>query len=399
LKVFLSYARTDSAVAREVAEALIDAGHQTWVDTEELRGGEDWQDVIVDRLTATDVVVVLISSASINSNNVRAEVRLAAQAAKTLIPVKIEETKIDGSLAYQLGGLHHIDLFADREAGLNQLVKSVNPRGPIHDRPDPAPTQANSDQRWWQRHLLPTAGVGLLALIVIATTAVIALSGDGDTNGGADGGADEGVATPSTASDDVGQFCASAQNGDRPLTGRDLWRCNLDGADLSGLDLTSTNLSEASLRGANLSGALIATATLVGADLTDAIVDGAHLYRVELEGAIGLDSIDWSGALVERSVCDGGPCVFDGAITINRSAETCSAEDFARGAPIAEAAMNKSILWIDDDGDCLHDDWERANGPLLNDRDSNDDGRPDGVDGHGGSEMPLSLYVQIDRLG
>jgi hypothetical protein len=74
------------------------------------------------------------------------------------------------------------------------------------------------------------------------------------------------------------------------LSGANLSRANLSGADLSG-----AYLSEADLSGANLSGAYFSRADLSGADLS-----GAYLSRANLSGA-DLNGADLSGEYFSRA--------------------------------------------------------------------------------------------------
>ena len=67
------------------------------------------------------------------------------------------------------------------------------------------------------------------------------------------------------------------------LSGANLFRANLYGANLSGANLTRANLYGADLSGANLTGANLYGADLAGADLAGADFAGANLFRVNLE--------------------------------------------------------------------------------------------------------------------
>ena len=65
-RVFLSYARADAGYAKQVAEALDDAGHEVWWDRE-IRGGARFANEIEQALRNADAIVVLWSKASIES--------------------------------------------------------------------------------------------------------------------------------------------------------------------------------------------------------------------------------------------------------------------------------------------------------------------------------------------
>jgi len=72
---------------------------------------------------------------------------------------------------------------------------------------------------------------------------------------------------------------------DYDLSGADLRRANLSGANLSGADLRRANLRGANLSDANLSGADLSGADLRRANLSGANLSGADLRRANLSGA------------------------------------------------------------------------------------------------------------------
>ena len=72
------------------------------------------------------------------------------------------------------------------------------------------------------------------------------------------------------------------------------------GASLSGADLSRASLYGADLSRANLSGANLSRADLYGADLSRANLSGANLSRADLDDA-SLDGADLSGANLSRA--------------------------------------------------------------------------------------------------
>ena len=66
------------------------------------------------------------------------------------------------------------------------------------------------------------------------------------------------------------------------LSGAELSRADLSGANLSGAELSRAYLSGANLSGADLSGADLSGAYLSGADLSGANLSGAHLSGADL---------------------------------------------------------------------------------------------------------------------
>jgi TIR domain/SIR2-like domain len=60
-KVFISYVRENDRLAAAVFEALTQAGLDPWMDTERLRGGEDWDERVREEIRGVDYVLVLVT--------------------------------------------------------------------------------------------------------------------------------------------------------------------------------------------------------------------------------------------------------------------------------------------------------------------------------------------------
>jgi adenylate cyclase len=88
--VFVSYARPDESQAIAVAEALQAQGYRVWRD-DELPAHRAYADVIQERLSSAQAVVVLWSTEAVKSQWVRAEAD-SARASGTLVQVTIDGT-------------------------------------------------------------------------------------------------------------------------------------------------------------------------------------------------------------------------------------------------------------------------------------------------------------------
>jgi TolB-like protein/tetratricopeptide (TPR) repeat protein len=76
--VFLSYKRGDAARVRKLAAALRERGLDVWWD-EDIPGGAPWEATIERELAAAKAVIVCWSAASVASENVRSEARVARE--------------------------------------------------------------------------------------------------------------------------------------------------------------------------------------------------------------------------------------------------------------------------------------------------------------------------------
>ena len=88
--VFVSYARSSEEQARQVEDALRDAGYGVWRDAE-LPAHRSYADVIEERLKAAKAVVVLWSEEAAKSHWVRAEADSARESA-TLVQASVDGT-------------------------------------------------------------------------------------------------------------------------------------------------------------------------------------------------------------------------------------------------------------------------------------------------------------------
>jgi hypothetical protein len=122
-QVFLSYASADRTFAEMVKQRLRLHRAPIWMDDCELAPGDSLRSRIDDALSATDYVVVLLSSHSVSSNWVRYELngsllRDMANRAVTLLPVLIDNCEIPSHLS----SIQYLDLRTDPELGVDELA-------------------------------------------------------------------------------------------------------------------------------------------------------------------------------------------------------------------------------------------------------------------------------------
>lgn len=127
-KVFISYSRVNSETAREVRDRLQAFGYRTWIDMDDIGTGEYWPDAIDRGLDESDVVVGVLSEASVQSRNVKNEWDWALQYDVPLYLLRIENCRVP----HRYVSINWIDLIEDRESGYARLKAALE-----------APTETN----------------------------------------------------------------------------------------------------------------------------------------------------------------------------------------------------------------------------------------------------------------
>jgi hypothetical protein len=102
--VFVSYSRRDAPEVDRLAAALHEHGIDAWVDRTSLVGSSDWTAEITRAIRTSDAVVVVLSRAAVQSDDVANEVNLAGEHERPLFPVLLERVEIPDDLAYHLAG-------------------------------------------------------------------------------------------------------------------------------------------------------------------------------------------------------------------------------------------------------------------------------------------------------
>jgi TIR domain len=82
MNVFLSHARKDGALARQLANCLTRAGFQVWLADEQIVPGENWAKKIGKALDAAGLMVVLLTPRALESDSVRQDIEFAISSRK-----------------------------------------------------------------------------------------------------------------------------------------------------------------------------------------------------------------------------------------------------------------------------------------------------------------------------
>jgi CheY-like chemotaxis protein len=152
--VFLSYSTKDKAIVLKIKNYLEKNGISCWLDTYDILPSQCFADKIVAGIKKSKVLILVLSSASIESEYVINEVVLAYKYKLPILPVKIEKVTVSGALEFHLVRVNHFDAIEGPIEGhlfrltqtLRKLLSRIEPPSSVKDEPKrrdkPSPAQA-----------------------------------------------------------------------------------------------------------------------------------------------------------------------------------------------------------------------------------------------------------------
>lgn len=128
-RVFVSHSSADSEISERIAYGLRAFGYSCWYAEWEIQGGESIVNKINDALSESDVLVVVLSRASVTSDWVKTEMNAAlmrqlAGADVTVIPALVEDCDVPQILL----AVKYVDMRTDFEAGFIDLHRAIAAR-------------------------------------------------------------------------------------------------------------------------------------------------------------------------------------------------------------------------------------------------------------------------------
>ncbi len=120
--VFISYSRKDTKFAKRIAEDLRRYGFNVWMDQSNIPGGRHWDNDIETALKNSFVVVLIVSPASVVSENVKDEIAFAKNRNIHIIPAIYQEAETP--LGWDR--LQWVELHKDYDSGVSELAESIS---------------------------------------------------------------------------------------------------------------------------------------------------------------------------------------------------------------------------------------------------------------------------------
>lgn len=129
-RVFLSYAREDSAAALKLYKELRAKGLDVWMDTESLLPGQNWKTIIRREIRKSRYFIAVLSGNSVSKKGyVQKELKDALDILEEyptssvfLIPARLDNCTPSDD---RIRDLHWVDLFEDWEVGIDRILKTI----------------------------------------------------------------------------------------------------------------------------------------------------------------------------------------------------------------------------------------------------------------------------------
>ena len=123
--VFVSYSQPDRQCAFELVARVEAAGVRCWIAPRDISPAADWAAEIIDAISQARVMVLVFSSSSNVSPQVRREVERAVYKELPILPFRIEDVLPSKSLEYFLSSQHWLDAFPPPRDGSYERLCQV----------------------------------------------------------------------------------------------------------------------------------------------------------------------------------------------------------------------------------------------------------------------------------
>lgn len=122
--VFLSHAHADKVFADAICHKLESHEIRCWVAPRDIHPSEDWAEAIINALDHAKVLLLVFSSSSNASPQVRREVERAVSKGLIILPFRIEDVPLSKSMEYFISTQHWLDAIkGDMAEHLNKLCE------------------------------------------------------------------------------------------------------------------------------------------------------------------------------------------------------------------------------------------------------------------------------------
>lgn len=110
-QVFICYSHHDLSYANSTCRALEDAEIRCWMAPRDISPSKYWAEEIIDAISSAAIVVLILSSNSNESPQVRREIERAVSKDVPVLPLRVEDVPLSKSLEYFISTQQWLDAF------------------------------------------------------------------------------------------------------------------------------------------------------------------------------------------------------------------------------------------------------------------------------------------------
>jgi TIR domain len=110
-QVFICYSHHDVGYAHSTCRALEGADIRCWMAPRDISPSKDWAEEIIDAISSAAIMVLILSSSSNDSPQVRREVERAISKSVPVLPLRVEDVLLSKSLEYFISTQQWLDAF------------------------------------------------------------------------------------------------------------------------------------------------------------------------------------------------------------------------------------------------------------------------------------------------
>src|SRR5688572_20697756 len=92
--IFISYSRVDKNFALRLAHELRAAGFRIWLDQLDIPPGARWDAEVESALQSCEIFLIILTPASMASENVKDEIGYAIDSNKRILPILLENASL-----------------------------------------------------------------------------------------------------------------------------------------------------------------------------------------------------------------------------------------------------------------------------------------------------------------
>lgn len=123
--VFISYSSIDRQIAFEICYILEQHDLKCWIAPRNITIGKPYADEIINAIRSTQIIVLVMSENSLNSEYVLHEIKNAADYQRPILPFKIDEAMPEKAMGVYIDSKHWLEAFPNPHEKYDILIENA----------------------------------------------------------------------------------------------------------------------------------------------------------------------------------------------------------------------------------------------------------------------------------